>query len=87
MVGVGGGGKNKNKFLMGYICQFLRCKYSHYSGSQDSKLMAIGYNILFFKNIYLAGSSLSCSSWVLPCIMWDLARQYTDSLVCAARAQ
>ena len=49
--------------------------------------MAIGYNILFLKNIYLAGSSLSCSSWVLPCIMWNLAWQCTDSLVCAAWAQ
>ena len=32
-------------------------------------------------NIYLTASGLSCSTWALHCIMWDLSLQCTDSLV------
>ena len=40
-----------------------------------------GFQLLFFFNLYLGASSLSCSTWNLHCIMQDLFVAVPDSLV------
>ena len=37
--------------------------------------------ILFKIFIYLAVLGLSCSTWDVHCVMWELSWQHTDSLV------
>lgn len=84
VVGVGGGGRTE--IPDGLYLPISRCKYSHYSGSQDSMLMAIGYNILFLKIFIWLGRVLVAARgfFLASC---GILHGSTQTLVCAARAQ